>query len=189
MDGSRFSSQGCCPTVVGKRERDGVGCEYCVSYVHDRALSQPFLGDVCLVWSAKGQQYTVIRWEVMWKRQPLHALKCATKEISVTKCRVEYRHHSTNGMKTLPVTNGMGDTFVTCWKTQIQMSDWWGLTSQTGTTKFFCVCLVLRVTCKPCPPHIISVRWLWVPNPHGNCHNHQTLHNKLHERCKDELFQ
>ena len=44
----------------------------------------------------------------------MHALKCATKEISVTKCRVEYRHHSTNGMKTFPVTNVMGDTFVTC---------------------------------------------------------------------------
>ena len=133
MDGSRFSSQGCCLTVVGKRGRDGVGCEYCVSYVHDRALSQPFSGDVCLVWSAKGQQYTVVRWEVMWKREPLHALKCATKEISVTKCRFEYRHHSTNGMKTFPVTNVMGDTFVTCWETQIQMSDWWWLTSQTGT--------------------------------------------------------
>ena len=36
-----------------------------------QGLSLPFLGTVCLVWLAKGQQYTVVWWDVMWKKQPL----------------------------------------------------------------------------------------------------------------------
>ena len=40
--------------------------------------------------------------------------KCAKKEIPVTKCRVEYKHHSTNGTKTVPVTNVTGDGYSEC---------------------------------------------------------------------------
>ena len=40
--------------------------------------------------------------------------KCAQKEIPVTKCRVEYKHHSTNGMKTVPVTSVTEDGYSEC---------------------------------------------------------------------------
>ena len=37
--------------------------------------------------------------------------KCPKKEISVTKCRVEYKHHTTNGIKAVPMTNVTGDGY------------------------------------------------------------------------------
>ena len=173
-----------------KRKERGWLWILCISYVHYRALSQPFLGDVCLVWSAKGQQYTVVRWEVMWKRKPLHACSkvCNKRDIcNKMQSWIQTPQHKWNENISSDKCYGgyfrnlLRDTNPNEWLMRTHISD--------RHYNFFFVCLVLRVTCKPCPPHIISVRWLWVPNPHGNCHNHQTLHNKLHERCKDELFQ
>ena len=40
--------------------------------------------------------------------------KCAKKGIPVTKCRVEYKHHGTNGTKTVSVTNVTGDGYSEC---------------------------------------------------------------------------
>ena len=52
----------------------------------------------------------------MKKQQPLHALRVQTakKGMTVTNCRVEYKHRSSNGTKAVPVTDVAGDGYTEC---------------------------------------------------------------------------